>query len=70
MFVKPTDPKLIVRDPHTKQPLPADGGEVAESGPTASYWHRRIKTGDVELAQKPAPVVQQKDAPIQDSVTP
>ena len=49
MFVKPA-PGLLVRDPDTKFPLPAEGREVQ---PT-SYWTRRVACGDVELAEAPA----------------
>lgn len=48
MFVKPA-PGLLVRDPVTKFPLPAEGREVQ---PT-SYWMRRIASGDVELTEAP-----------------
>lgn len=50
MFVKPAPNAdsgcLLVRDPWTKQPLPADGAEVPET----SYWLRRLKAGDVLAA--------------------
>lgn len=49
MFVKPA-PGLRVVDPVTLQPLPAEGGEVPDD---ESYWHRRIRSGDVVLV-KPA----------------
>lgn len=35
---------MTVRDPHTKQPLPPEGAEVAED----TYWLRRLRSGDVE----------------------
>ena len=44
MFVKPVA-GVVVRDPISKLPLPAEGREVASS----SYWLRRIQGGDVEL---------------------
>lgn len=53
--VKPA-PDLQVRDPFTKQPLPADGAEV----PASTYWLRRIKDGDVLVVSsdtKPQPQV-------------
>ncbi|AAS94693.1 DUF2635 domain-containing protein [Nitratidesulfovibrio vulgaris] len=34
---------LVVRDPATMQPLPAEGAEV----PTDSHWLRRLQAGDV-----------------------
>lgn len=46
MFVKPANPNAVIRDPHTKRPLPADGGRV----PDNSYWRRRLDDGDVVLA--------------------
>lgn len=41
--VKPA-PGLVVRDPATRQPLPADGGEV----PDTTFWRRRLADGDVQ----------------------
>lgn len=38
-------PGNIVRDPDTKNPLPAEGMEVERS----SYWVRRIQAGDVSI---------------------
>jgi hypothetical protein len=38
MKVKPVDPNAVIRDPHTKQPLPAEGAEVPEN----SFWTRRL----------------------------
>lgn len=48
MFVKPLVP---VRDPITKQHLPAEGKEV----PEVTYWLRRLREGSVVLALAPAP---------------
>lgn len=45
-FLKPRS-GFIVRDPATYKPLDA-GGEVKTLG---SYWRRRIKDGDVTIAQ-------------------
>ena len=51
MNVKPKDPKAVIRDPHTKRVLPAEGGEV----PKNIFWTRRLKAGEVELVEtKPA----------------
>lgn len=43
MKVKPTDPKAVIRDPHTKRVLPAEGGEV----PDNIFWRRRLLAGEV-----------------------
>lgn len=43
MKVKPVNPDAIIRDPHTKQPLPAEGGEV----PDDNFWNRRLRDGSV-----------------------
>ena len=51
MFVKPA-PGLVVRDPVTKFPLPAEGREVQLS----SYWQRRLNSGDVVAIPSPAPL--------------
>lgn len=48
MFVKPVDPSAIIRDPHTRQPLPAEGGEVPET----SFWVRRVRDGSVVVVAK------------------
>lgn len=42
-------PGLVVRDPDTLQALPADGAEIQ----LTSYWHRRIKAGDVTQGTAP-----------------
>jgi hypothetical protein len=41
---------LKVRDPKTKQHLPASGAEVEKS----SYWIRRLSVGDVHLMKETA----------------
>ncbi len=43
MKVKPADPNAVIRDPHTKVPLPAEGGEV----PDNNFWNRRLLDGSV-----------------------
>jgi len=58
MFVKPAAPHLIIRDPVTRMPLPAEGAEV----PDNMHWQRRLLEGrkfpgfGVVLATAPAPV--------------
>jgi hypothetical protein len=52
MRVKPVDPNAVIRDPHTRQPLPADGGDVPEN----SFWVRRLRDGDVVLVKDSKPV--------------
>ena len=42
---------LTVRDPRTRQPLPAEGAEV-ELG---AYWMRRLADGDVRHADTRKP---------------
>ncbi len=37
MKVKPVIPGAVIRDPHTKRPLPAEGGNVPED----NFWVRR-----------------------------
>lgn len=59
MFVKPSAPGLLVRDPVSKRPLPAEGGEVPES----TYWLRRLRAGDVVPCDAPAPVVSPDQIP-------
>jgi hypothetical protein len=43
IFVKPTRPGLIVRDPKTKLALPETGKYV----PDISYWWRRLNDGSI-----------------------
>lgn len=45
MKVKPAIEGAIIRDPITKQPLPAQGREV----PDNSFWRRRLADGEVVL---------------------
>ena len=47
MIVKPK-PGMIVRDPKTHVRIPDSGKEV----PANSYWTRRLRAGDVELANR------------------
>lgn len=50
MRIKPA-PGLSVRDPVTKQLLPADGIEVPDGD---IFWTRCLNDGDVVLAGEPA----------------
>lgn len=43
LFLKPSRPGLIVRDPETGKPLAEEG----ETKPRNSYWLRRKKDNDV-----------------------
>lgn len=47
MNVKPAREGLVIRDPHTKRPLPAEGARV----PDNSFWNRRLADGDVVLIE-------------------
>ncbi len=38
-------PGLIVRDPLTRNALPAEGATVNENG----YWRRRLRDGDISV---------------------
>ncbi|KAF1041302.1 MAG: hypothetical protein GAK35_03392 [Herbaspirillum frisingense] len=49
MYIKPAD-GLIVRDPVTKQAIPAEGVEVGEFD---LYWAARLRDGDVVRAEAP-----------------
>lgn len=51
MRVKPAVAGAVIRDPQSKQPLPAEGGEV----PDSSFWIRRLRAGDVVIVAEPAP---------------
>lgn len=43
MKVKPVNPDAVIRDPHTRRPLPATGGDV----PDSNFWRRRLRAGEV-----------------------
>ncbi len=58
MRVKPADPTAVIRDPHTKRLLPAEGGDVPET----SFWIRRLRDGSVVRAEEPAQHV--RNAPL------
>lgn len=60
MFVKPKA-GLVIRDPISKVALPPEGDEV----PDTTYWHRRLRSGDVVSAIAPsaAPVVSTNQIP-------
>lgn len=61
MKVKPADPNAVIRDPHTRQPLPAEGGEVPET----SFWIRRLNDGEVVRIDEPtAPTGREPVAPL------
>lgn len=59
MFVRPK-PGVLLRDPRSKQLLPAEGRNVEESG----FWLRRIREGSVELVNPITahPELTEKDA--------
>ncbi len=50
---------LVVRNPITKHPLPADGALVSLSGAGSKYWRRRLACGDVTVG-KPGTMVRVK----------
>ncbi len=50
MFITPAREGLIVRDPASRQPLPAEGAWK----PRDSYWTRRLMGGDVVETEPPA----------------
>ena len=43
---------VAVLHPHTRQPIPRAGMDVPED----AYWMRRLRDGDIVLAERPAPV--------------
>lgn len=51
MYVKPVAGRTV-RDPSTMQLLPEAGRTVPET----SFWHRRVRDGDVVLADEPVPL--------------
>ncbi len=49
MFIKPKE-GYVVLDPYTMEPLPAEGADKPDHD---GYWQRRLRDGDVEMAQPP-----------------
>lgn len=47
----PAQPGVTVRDPITREPLPAGGAPK----PLDTYWSRRLVDGDVKVAPAPTP---------------
>lgn len=61
MKVKPADPNAVIRDPQTRQPLPAEGAEVPEN----NFWVRRLQDGDVvRIDAQRAPTGNEPIAPL------
>lgn len=48
---------LIVRDPIQFNPLSEKGEWVDWSGHAGRFWRRRVKCGDVSIAEKPVAAV-------------
>jgi hypothetical protein len=60
MRVKPAIPGAVIRDPHTKRPLPAGGAEV----PDNTFWRRRLLAGEVVRLDAPSPAGNEPIAPL------
>lgn len=58
MHIRPA-PGRLVRDPKTKDYLPADGAVVQAS----PYWIRRVADGDVVTVPAAKPLPPQKNTP-------
>lgn len=50
MKVKPVVAGAIIRDPITRLPLPAEGGEVSDN----TFWRRRLLAGEVVVVKDEA----------------
>ncbi len=61
-YIKPAEGRKVRRPPPSLQLLPDEGAEVnlAEAG---YYWQRRLRDGDVVLAEAPKPTVEETAAP-------
>lgn len=66
MNVKPATQGAVIRDPQTKRPLPAEGGQVPET----SFWMRRLRAGDVVLVGELPPPELAPIAPLATRETP
>jgi hypothetical protein len=49
IYIKPTSPKIPVKDPETRRPLADEG----EHKPKSPFWMRRLRDGDVVEATPP-----------------
>lgn len=58
MFVKPAD-GLVIPDPDRRDALPAEGREV----PASDFWLRRLRDGDVVMAEAPREAPAATEAP-------
>ena len=62
MKLKPVDPTAVIRDPHTKQPLPRDGGDVPDD---SVFWNRRLLDGSVvRVKESKHPIGNEPIAPL------
>jgi hypothetical protein len=57
--IKPARDGLVVRDPVTREAIPAEGAEV----PASTYWRRRLRDGDV-IMMDPKPPRRARPAPV------
>lgn len=61
MRVKPADPTAVIRDPHTRRVLPAEGDDVPES----NFWMRRLLAGEVvRIDERTEPLGNEPLAPL------
>lgn len=60
MKVKPAKEGAIIRDPHTKRPLPAEGANV----PDNNFWNRRLLDGSVVRVVETKPTGREPVAPL------
>ena len=51
-FLKPRE-GLLVRNPVTRELLPADGAFVEWTGRQGNYWRRRVMCGDCIISAPP-----------------
>lgn len=62
-FLKPAEADLVVRDPVTRDALPAEGKAVVLD----SYWRRRMRDGDVVEAPAPKKAAKKADTEKKDT---
>lgn len=60
MRVRPAQPGAMIRDPHTRRPLPEEGGTVSDS----NFWRRRLRDGDVVMVEGDDGPVPPEHAPV------
>lgn len=61
MKIRPRDPGVLIRDPHTRRLLPDEGYDVPDGD---VFWQRRLDAGEVVLVEREGSLVMPPVAPL------